>query len=221
MSTADTLPLARTLIPLSHQNFKNKPSSPSLYGCISGEKENQELLLSMFGLRHRVFKQRLKWDVSSIDDLEIDQFDNDQTQYIITTDINNNVKGCVRLLPTTSPYMLSEIFPYLWQSQQPLPCSDSICELSRFSFEKNADAKTYGFSHSVIRLLRNLVMYAQNNNISRYVFVTTAAIERMLLIQGISINRIGEVIRIGNADTTVIFMNINNKTYNALFNHSL
>jgi|GEM_PF-1578061 acyl homoserine lactone synthase len=221
MSTADIIPLARTLIPLSHQTINKTTSSPSLYGCISGDMENQGLLLSMFNLRHRVFKQRLKWDVSSIDDLEIDQFDNNETKYIITTDINNNVKGCVRLLPTTSPYMLSEIFPYLWQSQQPMPCSDSICELSRFSFEKNADSKSYGFSHSVIRLLRNLVMYAQSNDISRYVFVTTAAIERMLLIQGISINRIGEVIRIGNTDTTVIFMNINTKTFNALFNNPL
>lgn len=221
MSTADIIPLARTLIPLSHQTINKTTPSPSLYGCISGGMENQGLLLSMFNLRHRVFKQRLKWDVSSIDDLEIDQFDNNETKYIITTDINNNVKGCVRLLPTTSPYMLSEIFPYLWQSQQPMPCSDSICELSRFSFEKNADSKSYGFSHSVIRLLRNLVMYAQNNDISRYVFVTTAAIERMLLIQGISINRIGEVIRIGNTDTTVIFMNINTKTFNALFNNPL
>ncbi|QMV52213.1 acyl-homoserine-lactone synthase [Ewingella americana] len=221
MSTADIIPLARTLIPLSHQIINKTTPSPSLYGCISGDMENQGFLLSMFNLRHRVFKQRLKWDVSSIDDLEIDQFDNNETQYIITTDINNNVKCCVRLLPTTSPYMLSEIFPYLWQSQQPMPCSDSICELSRFSFEKNADSKNYGFSQSVIRLLRNLVMYAQHNDISRYVFVTTAAIERMLLIQGVSINRIGEVIRIGNTDTTVIFMNINTKTFNALFNHPL
>lgn len=221
MSTADIIPLARTIIPLSHQPLNKNIPSPSLYGCISGGMENQELLLSMFGLRHRVFKQRLKWDVSSIDDLEIDQFDNDQTQYIVTTDINNNVKGCVRLLPTTSPYMLSEIFPYLWQSEQPMPSSDSVCELSRFSFEKNADSKSYGFSQSVIRLLRNLVMYAQHNDISRYVFVTTTAIERMLLIQGISINRVGEVIRIGKTDTTVIFMNINTKTYNALFNKTL
>ncbi|WP_129951657.1 MULTISPECIES: acyl-homoserine-lactone synthase [unclassified Rahnella] len=191
-----------------------------LHGCISGSRRNQTLLLSMFQLRHRVFKQRLKWDVESFNEQETDRFDTIDTDYIITTDINNNVKGCVRLLPTTAPYMLSEVFPDLWQSQAPLPCSASVCELSRFSFEKSHDAGGYGFSGPVVRLLRNLVLYAQRNQISQYVFVTTAAIERLLVIQGVSIYRVGNVVKIGSAQTVVIFMNINQQTEEALFNHS-
>lgn len=190
------------------------------HGCISGSRRNQLLLSSMFQLRHRVFKKRLKWDVESFNEQERDPFDKTDTDYIITTDINNNVKGCVRLLPTTAPYMLSEVFPDLWQSQDPLPCSASIYELSRFSFEKSHDSGRYGFSSPVVRLLRNLVLYAQHNQISQYVFVTTSAIERLLRVQGVSIHRVGNAVKIGNAQTVVVFMNINQQTEAALFSDS-
>jgi|SRR5471030_3334645 len=222
MSIADIISLERLPPPATSNSINEKKysvSSTALYGCISGENSNQALLSSMFQLRHRVFNQRLKWDVTSINEKEVDNFDNINTHYIITTDINNNVKGCVRLLPTTMPYMLSEVFPTLWQSSAPLPCSDNICELSRFSFEKSNDSGGYGFSNPVIRLLRNLVMYARQNDISHYIFVTTSAIERLLMIQGISIKRVGHAIKIGNASTVVIFMNINTQTEEALFHH--
>ena len=194
-------------------------SHAALHGRISGSRRNRLLLLSMFQLRHRVFKQRLNWDVVSFNEQERDHFDKIDTDYIITTDINNNVKGCVRLLPTTAPYMLSDVFPDLWQSGEPLPCSPAVYELSRFSFESGRDTALYGFSGPVIRLLRNLVLYAQHNQISQYIFVTTSAIERLLIIQGISIRRVGKAVKIGNANTVVVFMNINQQTEEAIFNN--
>ncbi|SUY92935.1 Acyl-homoserine-lactone synthase [Buttiauxella agrestis] len=192
-------------------------SKPSAYGCISGERKYHDLLLSVFQLRHRVFKERLQWDVSSINGHEIDKFDIHDTKYIITTDTESNVKGCVRILPTTSPYMLSEIFPFLWQSESPIPCSASIYELSRFAFEKEQSVKGYGFSSSVIKLLRNLILYAKDKKIEQFIFVTTTIIERMLKIQGISIERIGSEISMRNAKTVVTIMNINSQTEKSIF----
>lgn len=201
---------------LNNINYKDIPH-PVSCGCISGERENSSLLQSLFQLRYRVFNQRLNWDVSSLNGCERDRFDNSETNYIVTTDAEENVKGCVRILPTTSPYMLSDIFPFLWQGKTPLPCSSTICELSRFAFDKGQQADGYGFSVAVKKLLRNLVLYAKENHIEKYVFVTTAAIERLLRIQGVSIERVGTVVPMHNAKAVVIFMNINNKTESSLF----
>jgi acyl homoserine lactone synthase len=220
MNTVSTSLLEKTVFHsgtlLTHKHPSDQPTSIT-HGCISGERKYHALLLSIFQLRHRVFNQRLNWDVSSINGYEADKFDTQQTNYIITTDSENNVNGCVRILPTTAPYMLSEIFPFLWQSDSPLPCTSNIYELSRFAFDKGQNVKGYGFSSLVINLLRNLFSYAKNNNIDKYVFVTTAAIERMLKMQGVSIERVGHTVSMHNAKALVLFMNINSKTKHALF----
>jgi acyl homoserine lactone synthase len=58
--------------------------------------------------------------------------------------------------------------------------------------------------------------FAQERGIARYVTVTTAAIERMLLKQGLSVHRLGPPMRIGSVLTVACFIEVDGITRRAL-----
>lgn len=85
--------------------------------------------------RHRVFVQRLGWALPDARDdatSEWDQFDGKDTVHIVALEPGPSVCGCARLMPTTGPYLLRDLFPELAGSPEP-PASPSIWELSRFA----------------------------------------------------------------------------------------
>lgn len=62
--------------------------------------------------RYRVFVEQLGWKLPSEDEkFERDQYDRDDTVYVLGRDANGEICGCARLLPTTRPYLLQEVFP--------------------------------------------------------------------------------------------------------------
>jgi acyl homoserine lactone synthase len=65
----------------------------------------------MFRLRARVFRDRLRWDVHVADGKERDKYDDKGPVYLIYADDEaRQVKGSLRLLPTTGPTLLADIF---------------------------------------------------------------------------------------------------------------
>jgi acyl homoserine lactone synthase len=79
-----------------------EPHNASEYSNLMGE---------MFRLRARVFRDRLGWDVPVVDGKERDKFDDEGPVYLIYADDEaREVKGCLRLLPTTGPTVLTEFF---------------------------------------------------------------------------------------------------------------
>jgi acyl homoserine lactone synthase len=73
--------------------------------------KHTHLIDQMFRLRARVFQERLKWDVRVADGRERDKYDDMGPLYIIyADDEGREVKGSLRLLPTTGPTLLAEFF---------------------------------------------------------------------------------------------------------------
>lgn len=69
------------------------------------------LMDEMFRLRTRVFRDRSKWDVQVVDGKERDRYDDEAPVYIIYADDDGrHVRGSLRLLPTTGPTLLGDIF---------------------------------------------------------------------------------------------------------------
>jgi acyl homoserine lactone synthase len=69
------------------------------------------LIDEMFRLRARVFRDRLNWNVEVTDGKERDRYDDEQPVYIIHSDDEaREVIGSLRLLPTTGPTLLADIF---------------------------------------------------------------------------------------------------------------
>lgn len=96
-----------------------------------------EAWVSHHRLRHRVFVERLGWDVPSYCGMEHDRFDTPWTQYLLSVDDAGQTRGMVRLLPTTRPYMLQQLWPEM--VQEGLPESAVVWEASRFGCDRSLE----------------------------------------------------------------------------------
>lgn len=69
---------------------------------------------AMFRNRAETFAERLGWEVIVKAGRERDVFDNSSPLYLISVDpITEEYRGSLRLLPTTGPNMLRDVFPQL------------------------------------------------------------------------------------------------------------
>lgn len=99
--------------------------------------EHSDLLDQMHRLRGRVFGGRLGWAVNVVDGRERDLFDNLDPAHVISVDPRGRVVGCMRLLQTTGPHMLSDVFAALLDDEPPLR-SATVWEATRFCVDTEA-----------------------------------------------------------------------------------
>jgi acyl homoserine lactone synthase len=90
-----------------------------------------DLLRQMHKLRARVFDGRLGWDVTVEKGEERDVFDDLDPSHIISVNEAGDVVGCMRLLQTTGPHMLADVFAPLLGGEPPLR-SSRLWEATRF-----------------------------------------------------------------------------------------
>lgn len=101
-------------------------------------QHHDALMREMFAERKRVFVDKYKWDVPVLDGrYEIDQFDTPQAIYLIVTDAARHHLGSMRLLPTSKPHVLGDIFPQL--CEEGVPTGDDIWEISRLCTSPDLD----------------------------------------------------------------------------------
>lgn len=87
-------------------------------------------LAQMHRDRKKVFVDRLGWRLPVFEgEFEIDQFDGDGAVYLIEIDDHGAHRGSLRLLPTTAPHLLSEVFPDL--CERGVPRGPDIWEITR------------------------------------------------------------------------------------------
>lgn len=178
---------------------------------------DEATMKQMYRLRHTVFHDRLGWEVASDDGLEQDEFDKADPVYVVVYGEGNQVIGCWRLLPTSGPYMLKDVFPQLLAGQ-PAPQEADVWELSRFALaEGNSECNSFGLSSIPVRMVQMAVRFAQENGIRRYVSVTSVAIERMFRRLGVHVERLGPPIKIGRVLTVACALEIDAITDFALF----
>lgn len=163
---------------------------------VSGDKKQipAELYVQVATYRHRVFVDHLGWSLQTDNGLELDQFDRLDTVYVVAQNDEGQVFGCARLLPTTRPYLLGELFPQLLNGLPP-PCSPDVWELSRFSavdFIGNATTAIGRFSSEVgIRLLQESLACAAARGARRVITVSPIGVERLLRAAGFTAHRAG------------------------------
>ena len=86
---------------------------------------------AMFRNRAQIFSERLGWNVSVSNGRERDVFDDANPLYLVSVDpLTKKYRGSVRLLPTTGPNMLRDVFPFLLQQGECVE-SPTIWEISR------------------------------------------------------------------------------------------
>jgi acyl homoserine lactone synthase len=164
-------------------------------------KDNAERHLGSLHQMHRirkvVFKDRLGWDVNVSGGLEIDEYDALGPNYLLSIDRSGTLNGCVRLLPTTGPNMLRDIFPS-FVTKAALPCGERVWEASRFAVSRNSTAAEPGISQTTYDLLIGVLKFGLSNGISMIACVVDVRMERILRRAGWQLERLGPAHRIGN-----------------------
>jgi N-acyl-L-homoserine lactone synthetase len=107
----------------------------------TGQAGQASFLTDMHRLRARVFKDMLQWDVHvDTDGLEIDNFDGPAAVYLLALDDERRVIGSWRLLSSTGPTMIRDVWPQYLESL-PMPSTDEVWEVSRFAIIPSASTR--------------------------------------------------------------------------------
>lgn len=95
-----------------------------------------DALAEQHRFRYRQFVVRAGWSLPHVDGMEYDQFDTPAAVYLLWRDHAARVRGMVRLLPTTRPYMTDTLWPEL-APEEGAPHADEVWENTRFAVDRD------------------------------------------------------------------------------------
>jgi N-acyl-L-homoserine lactone synthetase len=149
------------------------------------------LIDEMFQLRARVFGRRLGWNVEIADGREKDKYDRLDPLYALAVDEDSQVIGTFRLLRTTGPHMLAEVFRDLTPESPPVP-SPFIWESTRFCVDTGlAKARgKNGLGEITGILLSSLLEIGVYAGLTHILTVIDVRMERILRRAGCPIDRL-------------------------------
>lgn len=153
-----------------------------------------EVLRRMFAARKEVFIDLLHWDVPALGGrFEIDQFDDEQAAYLVVTDPAGAHLASARLLPTTRPHILADLYAVL--CDRAVPRGPQIFEVTRFCLDRNIDARARRAARD--RLVVALADFALAQGIRCYTGVAETGWIEQILRFGWHAYRLGEPQRLG------------------------
>jgi acyl homoserine lactone synthase len=161
---------------------------------------HSELIDQMFCLRARAFRDRLSWDVNVVDGRERDRFDDCDPLYVLSLNDAGRVIGSARLLQTTGPNMLADVFPQL------LPIGSSVrsplvWESTRFCVDTDLSQTTgsTGLNAAAGEIMACEIEIGLAAGLSHIVTVVDVRMERVLRRSGCGFERLAPPVRIGIA----------------------
>ena len=159
---------------------------------------------AMFRNRALTFSERLGWEVKVRDGRERDVFDDENPLYLISVDPYTGAYwGSLRLLPTTGPNMLRDVFPFLLSKGEFIE-SATIWETSRIcavAADGQPERGKNGVSLALGELLAGIGEVAIIAGLTQIVAVFDARIYRVLRTAGCNPQIIGKPRKIGDTMT--------------------
>ena len=168
--------------------------------CLSWETAHLhgETWIAHHRLRHRVFVEREGWTVPSYNGLEHDQFDTPAARYLVWLDQQQEVKGVIRLLPTTRPYMLEVLWPEMVAGS--LPRTSAAWEATRFGCDRGLDTALR--RRAVAELLAAMQEFGLAQGVRRYLAVMPVRLlEHVVVKAGCDVRPLGPARKIGRFPT--------------------
>lgn len=165
------------------------------------------LIDDMHRLRARQFNDRLGWLVEVANGRERDRFDDLDPLYVLAIDAAGEVVGSLRLLQTTGPHMLSDVFTQLLPDGQAIR-SPLVWESTRFCVDTQRIDETHGNGLSRVtgELLSALLEIGLYAGLTHIVTVIDVRMERILKRAKCPVERLGEPVRIGEVPSLAILM---------------
>jgi acyl-homoserine lactone synthase len=132
----------------------------------------EDMLEQMWRQRSAVFVDNMGWDLPTKNGLEIDEYDRDDTVYLLASDGDRNVTASARLLPTTGPHLMTDLFSDMCETG--VPTGPKIWEISRYYVRPMTPTRRnllLGLKCG-ITLVYGAAEYALLNGIEQITFVT-------------------------------------------------
>jgi acyl homoserine lactone synthase len=156
---------------------------------------------AMFRNRAETFSDRLGWEVMVKDGYERDAFDDANPLYLVSVDPDTEEYwGSLRLLPTTGPNMLRDVFPQVLDGNQIE--SATIWESSRIcatTTPRQPSRSKSGVNYVLSELILGIGEVAVAAGLTQVVSVFDARIYRVLRAEGCNPQIVGTPQRIGHA----------------------
>ena len=149
-----------------------------------------DALASMHQLRRQVFSERLRWGVSVINGLETDQFDIPDAHYLVHRNPEGRVDACTRLLPTTGPYLLGDVFANLVDGEPPRDAR--IWESTRFCADHARAPRNIA-----ALLMAGMLEFGVDRGLETYVSVSDVRMEPIMPRAGWDPQRMGGTVETG------------------------
>jgi acyl-homoserine lactone synthase len=156
--------------------------APQRYQGISG---------AMHRDRKRVFVDRLGWRVPVLrQEFEVDEFDDEHATYLVVAgrDAPDRHLGSVRLLTSTRPHILGDIFPELCAGE--IPRGPEVMEITRLCIAPGADGVRTGMTIRR-RLAIGLTEFALLHDIRTYTLVCALPHLPQVLAAGWNVSPLG------------------------------
>ena len=183
----------------------------------SAREFSPEFEIAVAEYRHRIFIEKLGWPLPVQNGMERDQFDRPDTIYVVARDYSGEICGCARLLPTTQPYLLGEVFPNLLCGQ-PVPSARNTWELSRFAAAAPGAhcASAVEAAINTRGLLAAAVSSAAAQGADRLITVSPLGVERLLHRMGVHAHRAGPPVYVDGKPIFACWIEIDDQTRCAL-----
>ncbi|AMK19601.1 MULTISPECIES: acyl-homoserine-lactone synthase [Sphingobium] len=157
------------------------------------EPTNRRLLETMFADRKRLFVDLFGWDVPVVEGrFEIDQFDTAHTVYLIAADADGAHEASLRLMPSTRPHMLGELFPHLCPGG--VPTGPTTWESTRLCLPQRHGAQRRRELRN--GLISTMVDFALARGIERLTGVLPDAFRKEVLAMGWAAEPLGPAVRV-------------------------
>lgn len=177
-----------------------------------------DLFDQMFRLRAHVFKDRLGWDVTVENGWEKDAFDAFDPLYVMSVSQDRKVLyGACRLLPTSGPHMMSEVFGVHFEPDAVLR-SPLIWEITRFctSDTEQPPATPSGLNMATIQLLAGTCELGMASGISHVTAVFEPLMGRVYRRAGLKTSIIGKTSSLGAKPVFAGLWELNEATLQSL-----
>ncbi len=182
-----------------------------------------DILDEVYKLRARVFNERLGWQVDVTDGREIDAYDKMDPATIVSLDEDGDVVGCMRLLQTTGPHMLADIFYEILDGEPPIRASN-VWEATRFCIDTNklkGTKKTNSISHYTSEVMIGGFEYARDAGILDFVAVIDPVMNRVMKRSGNApYDYLGSMKPMGIVNAMAALMDCSNERINSIRQHA-
>lgn len=153
-----------------------------------------DALPALHRLRHKIFVERHGYQVPTHRGMEWDAFDTPAAVYLLWRDDLQQVRAIARLIPTTFPYMIKELWPELIYGHE-LPSRPDVWEVTRLGVDRTlAPAlrrRVFG------EMMCGCGEFGRKMGIREYYLVTHPRVIRSIETSGCSVRLLGKPRAIG------------------------